>query len=904
MCVGDPLLSETIGIKDTDVLTSCIYSSITQSLFPIVKESVALSLMSSEERSKATPDELMVVANASEKITDHGMVKLQECLDRKYPGFYQPKSGNQSLSFVKPGAPDFATHLLLCVDDMTVDVGRGSSGFIVEQNIKSYFPDSGAQVSEEILKDSYDPCIKALQADIEDKKKLGEESASIDPARCEYLITVKTSERILETKFHNDYPERKSQIDLIVSDLKKCNQAGVDHFYSEIKTNPNSGGSDYTNQDTFLGQCAAGAIKQLAGVIAVDNFTARVNELSAKGDLKFKKDILKQTPQVKASIENCFQEELGKYKSWGEFSTFLDDKTALYTITLKCETKTTATAVSQIFNYEAKGQIKKYEKDQLFPPKVTSETVLNDVAASLIVSEDLKVPKDLKGDERRTWIFEQAYLSYVNKNPKLKDPVTTYSNKLSTMAEDAAYQRVHDNLFTKMANLNKTVASDLKPNFSSACFEKLNKTFFSKLPGSSADAGPSSPLDPLASNLMNGLNYFKRVDQVTYQSKLKAIKDLCAGSNLTFDSIKSSVLTEVMLKGQIFNGLETDFSQTVLAGILAEKDKIEEPNRDIKLKYIDYKYQKIQDLINSKLRNPKELEKILYANGALLKFGQDSFEKLASGDKSTKTDFAQLMLKQLFLDSKSGGFADQFAKFQLVASVGVEGVDKAIVKSKEHWASYVTDAPELGAKAYFNNPANIEKAVNWGGVSESSKKNFISKIYMFAVLPQTELPPIDSKKVEEIFYRKYYPEYGKNNASSIKELMAETILTSTISAKGGAIYNSQINDAQFKAFSLDSKAKYNEIKSKCEFQAEQIVKKEFASYSPKDKQDLQTYLVSKMLMTSVSKKGEDIVTQMGVETKIADGISDIVTTDFKDAIQDAMNRAGKQLEKIERGPKY
>ncbi len=889
-CLSMPMLSETVGISDSEVLTSCVYSSITQGLVPIVRATLRQNLITAKD--KTNPERLKFLNDKSTVITDHGIILLNQCLDRKFPGPFNSFLGTQSLNFVTPEASPFDIALLSCVDEMTLDIGRETSSFFVEDNIKNYFQVKSKSVATDILRDSFDPCIEALKKDADAKK-----STSVDPSRCEYLITVRTTEKILEAKLKADYPDNKNDIEKIIHDLKICDQQGIDKFYEGIPSYVNSGGSLYTQQNIELRSCVAQAIQDISGVIAVNTFTNRVNELAMKGDLKFKKDILKQTPAVEKAIEDCFKKEFRPFKDWGAFSGLMQDSKSFDDVVHTCENQTTAASIANIFNFESKGQVKKYELQDLFPPKVSNDTVLNEVGGLIVQKSKLSVPKDLQGDDRRVWIFEQGYLAYLQTHPKIPDPIKGYTDFIAKLTEDISYKKVHQNLILKMTKLNSQEASDFKANADAACFERLNKAFFSQLPGPKKSGESSNPLDSLASKLIKGLDYFKKIDSNLYSIKLKEIHSVCQKSSLGYDDVNNSIMTEMILKGQIFDGLETDFSQVLLKGILAEKKKVKDPFKDIKLRYIDYKYNKIESLINTKLRNPKELDKILYADGTLLKFGQSSFAQLASGDKDLKTKFSQRMLKELFQDSQTGGFADQFAKYQLVASVGREGIEAAVQGAKDSWFSYLSNSPVNSAKQFFSNPANIESVVAWDRMNENMKKRFQSKIFLFGVLPQTDSEPFNTEIVEAKIFKTYYPAYHTAHSASLLEGIAESKLQTLVKLGSDHVLNRYDSDLNGFSLTTESTEKYQKMKLFSETEAENLITKDFSLISGDDRLQLKSYLVSQILGGVVAKDGAGLVEASGVESKISNGITNLVKKGISHTIDESLKR-------IEPGPKY
>jgi hypothetical protein len=850
-CESDPILSETKGVADSDVLKSCIYSSLSQALNPIIQLTVKGSITKEEDK--------RVV---SEDIANKGIIRLKECLNEKYPG-YNSERPNASLSLVRPGAPDFEESFLSCVEVMTAKVGRETSGYLVKENIKDYYPSNFEITSEEILSRAYDPCIRAMP---EEKK---------DPARCEYLITVNSVESVIKAKFNKDYPEQRKKNDQIISSFKECMAPSIESFYKNINVE-GVGGSEYTAQDMSLSKCTSTAIEKFAGSVAYTSYKEKVEELGKKGDLEYQKEILKFSSDIQLSVENCFKKELESYKTWDSLSSLMDDDQKFSSIQTKCENLATARAIGTIFNYEAKGQIKEYKTDGVFASTVTPELILDEVTGILVTNYNLKVPSNLKGDERRKWIYQEGYLKYINKYPKLKDPVASYTDYLEKIATDSSYQKVHENLFSKMSKINSSITAELKPNFSPDCFHRMYEVFLSKLPKNPNEPPSIDPLKDLAETLMNGLSYVKKVDQVTYKSKLAAIKNYC-DSQFDYQQSKNSVIVELMLKGQVFEGIEEDFSKALLQGIAEEKKKIADPNKDVKLKYVQYKYDKMKALIDKKLRNPKELEKILYSDGSLLNYGQATFDKLASGDKETKEIFTELMLRELFSDTSNNSFASEFAEIQLVSSIGQVGVTDAIKTASESWASTWNSVPETAAKDYFSSPINIEKALNWNAVAQKDKQSFISDIVNYGVLPKAKLSSFDGDSMKDLIVKSKVSSISINKSflitTAAKSVAEEKLQEEIQKSSKNAI-------SRLKNKALSGGLSHDMLMSEFTKEANSYVAKNFNSLSAGKKEEMKSYLISAMMEEVVATKGEGLVRSNNVEDRIANRIQEIVKSRF------------------------
>jgi hypothetical protein len=846
-CESDPLLSETPGVSDSDVLKSCIYSSLTEALNPIIQLTIKDSITKEEDKKRV-----------SEAIAGKGVVRLKECLNEKYPGYTSGRS-DANLSLVKPGAPDFEKSFLSCVEVMTLKVGRDTSGYLVSETLRDYFPSDLANKSEEILSSSYDPCVRAMP---EGKK---------DPAKCEYVITVNSVEKVLQAKFNHDFPEQHKKNAQIMSRFKECMAPSIESFYKDVNQD-GVGGSEYTAQDTSLSKCTAQAIEKLAGSVAYTSYTDKVEKLGKKGDLENQKEILKYAPDIQLTVENCFRKELEGHKSWDELNKFMEDEEKFSSMQLKCENLATARAVGTIFNYEAKSQIKKYKEDGVFASTVTPESVLDEVSVILVKNYNLKVPTSLKVDERRKWIFQEGYLKYINQNPKDKDPTTSYTDYLEKITTDMSYQKVHENLFSKIGKSNSNISADLKPNLSPDCFHRMNDIFLSKLPTNPDEPPSTDPLQDLSETLVKGLIYLKKVDQVSYRSKLTAIKAYC-DSNFDYEQSKNSVIVEIMLKGQVYEGLEDDFSSAILDGIKDEKKKVTDPNKDVKLKYIQYKYDKMKALIDQKLRNPKSLEKILYADGSLLKFGQSVFDKLASGDKETKERFTELMLRELYSDTSSNSFSSDFAEIQLVSSIGQVGVTDAIKTASESLASTWNSVPETAAKDYFASPKNIEKALRWDAISDKDKKSFIGDILNYGVLPKAKLSSFDGESMKDLIIKKKVSSVSINKSS----FMALATKSAAEGILEGEIQNSSKEAlSRLKTKALSSNLTQDMLINEFAKEANSYVAKNFSSLSPSKKEEMKSYLISSMMEEVVASRGEYLIKSNNVDDRIANRIEELV----------------------------
>ena len=837
-CEESHYLSGDVTIKDTDAITSCVYSSIVSSLSPLV----TLNL----------ENNLKDVPNQQEKIKNfqvQGIKDLKICLNQTYPGYY---SGDdkvvQPQYLAQEGKPSFEKVILECAETMSNNIGRNVSREILISKLSSTFKEETSMVAEDILKESYEPCLN--------RQPKGE----VDPAICEFPLTVSSLKKSLEKTFLADFPPPDKRVSEMSEKFDLCMKDKLEQFNNSLSSGkPMS--MDELNQDETLANCSRENILAFTNIFTEKTFKEEIASASKSKKISQSKKILLRTPDIQKTAVSCVSHKLESLKRSDEFINFLSSDSNLIELKEQCENQTTAKAVASIFFIEAAEKIKDVEKQKVLSSGSNARSLLLAVSKEIETEYKLTPPSGLKNQDLIEWRIEQGYLSFIAKNPDKTTNMDDYVSLLSKKTEDVAYKDVYKNLMSEMKD---PYGQDLKNVFSASCFKKMNTQFWSDLP-SPKEKSSMSPITSLAQDLESGLSFFKGISPLEYENKLKEIKNFCSKTINSKTALRSPI-NELILKGTIYNKIQTDFIKSALESFEKEKAEIEDPFKETKLKFAQYKIDEMKKIFNKFLVDKTSFNNLVFKDGAVLEGAFLDFSRLASKDQAALDLIAQNILNKMFSDHSVNGFSSEFSRINLVAGIGQGGIDKAYSLAADHIGSTFNSIPEDNALKYFNNPENINKALAWNSIPQTDRDKTIDNILQYGILPQIKLGKLDS-----VAAKKTISSSSEQKHKDVDKLFPGL---STYIAEQGFRKHVENDLAKNPSLSWDKRYENYLLKS------QSIIDLNYKNVSSAQKENLKKYFTQLQMQHVLSINAEKMIEKMKVEDKISNEISTKAEDDF------------------------
>jgi len=830
ICSGSAnILSSNDTATDTQRVQGCVLKGLTLSIKPLLTgiikdqksefiESFFLSNEMADSFSKKTWDTLTSCVNRN--------IAKKSNLDKV--DFLNDDQYLQKIS-----TSDFENFLVKCSDIAENKVTKEfvSQLLLNEETLKDAF-NSGENITDEfgnthnkdlinitkeITNSSFTPCLEKQYDLIQGNKTHGLDKKN--SLLCTPIVEMNASLLVVQKKLEDMAKEKKlennSEIKLIIKEYESCGETAINNALSDIgstqSATPINSVEDskyYLNKNNSLFSCVENAISNISFVIAGIEFEKIAKEQEDK--IQNPKYLLSLKNNVQILIKECFQDGLNnldyygyitkddkgediyqavnaetytlamnKVKSkspkvlskqgkWSSFTSF-NEEDGLDKLQTKCELLATQEVVPKLIIKEAGSQLIPLIKTGFLKDKVQVGNVLAQEAWSLRDKYNIRIPESIKKSDIVNYSLSEALKIHIEKG----GDTDSFVAEVAKGIENKAIRNVHKNLIVKIQDKtqginNKAKYSELDKWFSPQCLLDINSLLAKNKKAD--DAGPIT-MDNLAEYLQVGLDYSLARSTTKYYEDLKVLKAQCNNMSQFKNTtdFNSSKFYELIIKGQIYKTYKVQFKDQIDKQVQGLRDEVKSPNLAIKNKYI-HKLQSDMDKVFKEKLGEVQFEKMMFNDNELLSFTQKNLDGLLTDDPKVKEQLTEMLLTSTFKNTSSGSFGSEFAKAQIISSIGLAGIDDSVDKANNKgtwmkiggWRFGPNNYAKSSVKDLLGNPANVEKQLNWDKISSNQKSIYINTIAHGAVIGATRNEEFNLN-TENSLKSMYSQEYLKEN---------------------------------------------------------------------------------------------------------------------------------------------
>jgi DNA-binding XRE family transcriptional regulator len=801
---GVNFLEMTDTASDTDIITGCVLQSITKSINPLLrgiiydqkeefKDNFTLTDEMADTFSNKTWDNIIQCANR----------KIKRNLN--WPGEVNILNDEKPLQKIKTSdfenilvdcsdiaearvSGEFVKQLLL--HEPTIQQTFNSGPLV--NNFDSEFPKATVDVVDQIVRRSFNKCMEIQYRNFKPGSKIEHGIDQKNAMLCTPIVEMNASLLVVGEELKNTAKENGLENDpailKVLADYEACGDRALKQSLKDLGSLTSStpinnveDSKNYLDKNPALFNCVNTAIGDIGHVVAGNEFDKII--FDQKGKVKDIKFLEKQKPVVQQTIKSCLQEGLNNlsyygYKEidesgektkkyiaassdqlaqnklkndgiqfenlnpsgkWTNFIQF-NNQNGLTQLQRDCEIKANQAVMPKLIINEAKIELKPLINDGFLKNETEVNQVLVDTAHELAREMKITIPKSIKPSEMPDFVYQEALGLHLKNGGTSDQFIDLLSNKI----ENHTLKKVHNNLMgaiqNKTSNINQRAKfGSFAEYFPTSCLQEMYNRFMKNTPSS----GESMKLDELASYLQQGLAYTEEKDPAKFWDELKVIQAECKNFSKfkTEKDFHKSKFYEIILKGEIYKQFSNEFEAEIMANINQMEKNLTNPNLAIKKQYIDYLRKNMKDLFAQKM-NPLYFESAVFKDGELLKFAQNNLDGLLKSDTKVKNQLTEMLLSKFFADTSKDSFASQFTKHQIIASMGISGVDDAVSSANYKGTWIKLGSWRIGPNNYamqstreiFNDPNNIAKALDWDNLSNTQRSKYINTITYTSVI--------------------------------------------------------------------------------------------------------------------------------------------------------------------------
>lgn len=761
--------------RDSEIISACVMQSIATAVNPLIK---AIIYYQKEE----FKDSFTLTDEMAETFSNQTWDTIVNCTNRSIRSRFNI---DEPIDIIKDETPlqkispiEFEGIILRCADYAEAKV----SGEFVTQlllheptiqetfnqgplvnNFGSQFHQATIDAAKQIHDNSYRKCMRKQYQLFQaapsthgiDQKNAMLCTPSIEMNAAFLVIEQKLKEMAAEQEMSND-PETLA----VLTKYQSCGNSAIDASISDLGSltsrTPINNVEDskyYLDTNPAFLNCVNEAIGSMGYLIAGKEYNLVIEEQKKiVKDIKFLEN---QKPLVQQTIQSCLMNGInnsGDYLAernithadpsrtgpWSNFMQF-NSNGGFEVLQKECELQANQAVIPKLVINEAKLQLQPLVKDGYINNQTQLTSVLRASANDIAKDYNINVPTTVPREEVPEYIFAQALRLHLAQG----GTSDSYLNQLTKKIEDKTIQTVHSNLMGQIENKTadpamRTKLSTFGDYFPVGCLQNIYNRFMKN-----STAGDSMSMDELSSYIQSGLVYTENKDPLSFRTELKVIQNECQNFS-QFRAEKDfhkSKFYEIILKGEIYNQFKDEFSSEIMSNIDLMEKNLEAPNLALKKKYITYLRNNMQKLIAEKI-NPKYFEETVFKGGSVIAFAQNNLDGLLKKDKKIMAQLSESILYNLFSDTKSKSFASDFTKLQIVATIGISGVDDAIDQANRKgtffklgsWRFGPNNYAKEAANKFFNDPANVEKSLDWDKISERTRGSYIQTINQAAII--------------------------------------------------------------------------------------------------------------------------------------------------------------------------
>lgn len=658
---------------------------------------------------------------------------------------------------------------------------------------------SGSKIDTGVLKFSKEVVSSTIPACVEKQKQQEKRNPAYTASAisCRPAIEIEAAKRVVLKSIGNMAKEynidQKSKYKRDMASFNKCTQKAkaevLDAYGNKKHKTPILSAEDaetFRERNHSFNNCIKTTVLKSVDSIAEVAIGDVIKEAASK--LSDPEYVSKLKPRVKAVAVECFNKKIKAIKSWPKFIEF-NDGNGLDKLQKSCEKKATAFALPKIILNEAKGQFEMSKELNVLDGDKGVDNVLKLVSETL--QGDYSIPQRIV-DIGPEATIRSAYYRHMRKPGATTE---SFISKIEYTAGQSTIQKIAKDLVLTAVETSKPKYNfdSFKEALTPQCIFEIahhNKEKIEKIVAES-DSNSDAAVDlkaMISDILAGGLKHAK--DQGRYNELIKNVKTICSDQNKykEINNLLASRVGDEFILAEVQNQVTTALESVIVDQCLTdlkEKD-ITLPNDlkerlcsskkltssdDFKLReklaqvvsdqekrsYLSFilgrKNQTIK-LVEKKIKNKEEFDKIFNKDKKFLDYLYTNTPKILQGDKDTLDAVTIVALSTLFEDKSDDSFASSMAESQLIAGIGLAGLDiaKAEVKKQTDDLPFLESIFSGTIKSQGNpkllknwNYTKIKGYLNWNKIETEKRKSVIQDFYINALVPTA----IDSNKVDK-----------------------------------------------------------------------------------------------------------------------------------------------------------
>ncbi len=645
----------------------------------------------------------------------------------------------------------------------------------------------------EITTTSFTPCLEKqyelLQSNVE--HGLNKKNSMLCTPIVEMNASILVVQKELQDMAKEKGIEENSEVKLALKEYEACGESAINNAIENVGSTNSStpintfeDSKSYLDRNPSLFNCVENAISNMSFIIAGSEFENIANE--QKDKLQFPEYMLSLKNNTQNAVKECFSDGLNNldyygyitkdkndnefYRSvnastidqaklklknknyhdlkkqgyWSAFTSFNEDD-GLARLQKECELVASQEIIPKLLIKEAGGKLLPLTETGFLKDKTEVGNILAQEAYNLRSENNIQLPKDIKPESVVEFSLSEGLAIHIDKGGTMESFIDDFSKRIEKRTITNIHSTLLNGVVTNTSNINqKSKFTSLEKYFPATCLQDINNILATA--PKKEDTEPLT-MDALVEFLQTGLKYSFERSNTQYYSDLNKLKYECATMNKfkNASDFNNSMFYKIIIKGQIYNTFKDQFKEQIDNQISTMSKELTNPNLEVKKKYTE-KLQADMNSIFDKDLTPAKFEKMMFSDSELLDFTAQNLDKILDEDPKTKDLLTQMLLTKSFKETEDDSFASNFAKAQLVASIGITGVDTAVEDANKAGTIFKISSWRFGpnniamsaAKDTFGNPQKIEKALDWENISKEQKDTYINSISYASVVGATK----------------------------------------------------------------------------------------------------------------------------------------------------------------------
>lgn len=651
---------------------------------------------------------------------------------------------------------------------------------------------------DDILNEGYNACIYAQQFNQNNDPET--KTVIRNPLLCVPAVEILAAKEVVIDTLKGLFEKADMQDSpgavLAIKKLDNCSEEAIKSSLEAIGTSSgkisnSDDAQEYLAKNNEFYDCVKASVMDVVDVYGGDIFDKEVSKLA--GQLKDPGYVKSLKDGALQSAKACFENEVASVKNWREFMVF-NDNDGIKSAEQKCAAVALDYILPKALIRETAKQLSPLRDEGLISNDSQTGNILASAAFNLRKTYNLAPPSELKGDELIEWSFAQAHNAHIAKDG---NDTNTFVKEYTEHAMDKAISVIHSNVKAKTNELAGNQYNEFFEKVTPGCllkgYTKFNPEFTKLLDDignapAFQDKVKEEPLiNEIGTTLVSALSYIKGLGANTYKEKLNELDSVCKkfdnystprdlAETKAFDFLIKGILENTLAdafmniaKDQCLDDLTERLQNTLMPEIkdaCRQTDSVEiakafsllitsyptstKPALQKELTFIQERHMDMAQLVKDKLHDPKYLERTLFndRSNKVMSYIYDNFTAVVTEDKDKMQALTKIIAEKLFRDTLRGGFADEFAKAQLINGLGLAGYKQAdasiTVEKMDQSLSWIQDvfvaknkAVKVAKEGLFNlwTPKGIKEMVSWNSIELNQREFLLSSLYVNVIGP-------------------------------------------------------------------------------------------------------------------------------------------------------------------------